>query len=191
MSEEQAPVLTVSGTLTEEMFRQNVNNVMTRRWAKLSLVFIGALAALELCVNLPIYWSGLTDGYLSVGGFLGILWSNIKEPPFLYLLIAFLLLYAGLCLWYYPRKFTRSFRARSPEGVAVEYRFYEDRAEILASSRSEQEQVRLDWTDVRKKPRENRWTFTLSLRGKQNYAIYKSLMTPAQQEQVRQLLREK
>ena len=187
-----APILTVSGTLTEKDYAASMRSRLAPRVARMCLVYVLLVVLLFPGVFLVDNWEALTSGAMSLGECLGFAWEAFAGDALMPLLLAgFCALYVFIALWYTPRRLAARFRERYPDGARMIYRFWEDRLETTVEADAEQGVVRMDYADVQRKIRENKHCFVLSTLTRNTASLHKCLMTAEEITRVGALLRER
>ena len=189
MSETTIPLLHINGIITEKDYKAALRAHSKRRVLLFCVSYL--LFLLLFIVGMDLYhaFPYLKDGSLTFGEWLKMLWEGIN-PVYWCVVIGFIILYAVYLLLIRPMQLGRRMRELDPDGEPVEYDFYDDHIELRATTQTDNRTVRMKYGDVQRKIKENKYIFILSTSRKNRLAIYKTIMTAEEVENVRNLLYE-
>ena len=187
---EEAPLLEITGTLTEAIYMRSLRIRMRRRALRLILFYLVFIVLMLLGLGYWVYSAQPADlpgrrGYLPC--VLSLLTDN---PGLLIAIAAFCVFFAVMYFLIAPRRAQKAFRQRYPEGSGITYSFFDDCLETRIASAAERGLLRTRYADVRK-TEETEAYFLLTTAARQTALLQKALMTPEETARVAELLREK
>ena len=191
VNDEQAPIIHISGTVTDKDYISAMRETGLRFFLKYILVFIAFNAVITLALDFFTFYRDINTGYITFAEFLSIWAHGLANPRIIGPVLFLLALYAAYLLVYRPYRACRQIRELHPDGVHWTYDFYDDHLDYISESTASTQTVHMRYADVQRKIRDLRSGFVLRTNQRNGLVVYKSIMTPQEIESVRALLNER
>jgi hypothetical protein len=191
MSEEQNPILHISGTLSEKDYIKATRAHGLRYFWKYTVVYLLIIVLIPLILTFKDLYPWLRDGQLPFDWYLEYIFRSVFRGRVWIIAVGFLAFYALYLLWFRPVRAGKQMHELDPEGAPLVYDFYEDMLVTHIISRSGENFVRMHYTDVQRKIKETKYVFTLSTGQKNRISLFKAIMTSEEEKTARELLKER
>ncbi|MBR3179429.1 MAG: hypothetical protein IKF49_07970 [Clostridia bacterium] len=192
MSESKAPVIHISGTVTEKAYTDAVRAHGIRAFLKFSILYILLMFLFRLGVDFYYWYPYLKAGYVTFAEYLNETLGTIFIPSLsTYILAGFIVIFALFLIIIRPNQEKKRLHELDPDGFPVTYDFFDDVLVISSASQTADETFRLKYSDVQKRIRETKFVITLLTGQRNRIGLYKTVMTPQETEQVQRLLKER
>ncbi|MBR5379938.1 MAG: hypothetical protein IK140_05340 [Clostridia bacterium] len=191
MSKEPSPILHISGILSEKDYKKAVRASGLRRFWIYMVIYLLMMVLIPMIVTFKDLYPWLRDGYIPFDAFLERIFRSVIDRGAWIIAVGFIAFYALYQLWFRPVRAGKQMRELDPEGAPLVYDFYEDMLVTHIDSRSGENTVRMHYTDVQRKIKETKYVFTLSTGQKNRTGLFKAIMTPEEEKNVRELLKER
>lgn len=191
MTETREPILHIRGIITEEALKARTREKYADFFRKYVLIYLGILLLVFLGITLYDWLPDLREGYLTLGEWFLFSCGSLFGSFAFWLLAAMLALYGLVVLVLRPAQAVKQMRELHPDGIEIDYSFFEDELVVKAVSPTADETLRIRYSDVRRKIRETPISIVLSAGVRKNFGLHKTVMTPREAESVLALLRER
>ena len=191
MSEKETPIIHISGTLTLKNYMAAVRAGGLRSMLIILVIILPGSFLCTLLISLPDWIPYLKDGRATLGEWLTTYWKATVNGSSIFVLLGFLILYALYLLLIRPYLAGKRMRERHPDGLPIDYDFFEEMLVINSSSQLADQTIRMKYGDVRRRIRENGHIFKLSTGQRNRLGLYKAIMTGDEIRSVRALLKER
>ena len=191
VNDEQAPIIRVSGTVTEKDYIRHMRESGSRLFPKYALVFIVGIPVITLAMSFFRFYHDIKTGYITIAEWLSSVAKALIDGSVIVPALIFLALYGVLLLVYRPYKAGKRFRELYPNDVKMTYDFRDDQLDVITDSQTTSQTLHLRYADVQRKIRDLRSGFVLRTNQRNGLVVYKSIMSPQEIESVRALLNER
>ena len=192
MSESKAPVIHISGTVTEKDYTNAVRARGIRNFLKYAVIYILVMLLFDLGVSIYYWYPELKNGRITFSAWLNEAWGTVfSASPGTCVIAGFLVLFAVYLMIIRPGQAKKRLRELHPNGLHVTYDFFDDVLVISSATQTADETFRLRYADVQRKIGETGYVISLSTGKRNRIGLYKTVMTPEETERVRKLLNER
>ena len=190
MNEIETPLIRIAGTITEKDYVNANRSIGARSFFRISAIFLGAELLFNLAIGILEYSSYIQAGLLTFGEALKYTWEAFFQSPVAWIIIAAVMAFDLLFLLLIRPALTgKSVRELYPDGAPVIYDFFEDRLVICFQTKTIDETVRVSYADVLRKIIETKYQFILQTNQRNRIFVFKTIMTPEEMQNVRELLK--
>ena len=190
MDETKRPILQIAGTIPEKDYKAAARSAFTRFFLKYLAVYLLILFLLNLFFQLFQWLPLLMDG-LPFSWFLYDFVWFLDGGLFTWLIFGIIALFGVYCIVIRPAQAVKQLRKLQPDGIRVRYDFYEEHLVKTVVTSTTEQKIRVKYADVRRKIRETRINIILPSVQQEPVLLYKTIMTPREEESVRALLKER
>ena len=192
MSETGAPVIHISGTVSEKDYTSAVRWRGVRGFLRGSIFMLLTWILIVVGLSLYYWYPVLRDGHATCAEWLDETWKDVfRLFPEGTLILGFLAFQALLFIIIRPFQAKKRLHELNPGGFPIAYDFFDDHMVIAVATQTSDETVRLKYTDVQRKIKEDKYIIRLSTGQRNRIGLYKAAMAPEEVGQVRELLKER